>query len=57
MKCDDIYGFFFFKIIFPKSQGMHLDLYIIVFNFLPLRLVGFHFSSLALYFSYSVIFI
>ena len=46
MECDHIYGIYFFQIIVPKSQGTHLDLYRIVFNFLSLRIVAFHFSSL-----------
>ena len=46
MECDYIYGIFYFQIIGHKSQGKHLDLYIIVFDFLPLRFVAFHSSSL-----------
>ena len=51
MECDHIYGIFFFQSIVPKSQGAHLDLYIIVLNFMPLRFPAFHFHpQLALYF-------
>ena len=45
MECGHIYGILYFQIIVHKSQGMHLDLYIIVFDFLPLRFVAFNFSS------------
>ena len=46
MESDHIYGIAFFQTIVHKSQGTHLELYIIDFNFLPIRLVAFYFSSL-----------
>ena len=47
IECDHIYGIFFFQIIVPKSEDMHIDLDIIVFNFMPLRFVSSYFPSLA----------
>ena len=46
MECDHIDGIFFFQILVPKNQGTPLHLYMIVFNFQPLRFVSFDFSCL-----------
>ena len=46
MECDHIYGICYFQIIVHKSQGTHLDLYIVGFGFSPLRFVAFNFSFL-----------
>ena len=46
MECDHIYGILFLQTIVHKSEGFHLDLYIIAFNFLSFRFAAFHFSSL-----------
>ena len=58
MECGHIYGIFHFQIIAHKNQGTHLDLYIVVFYCLPLRIVAFNFSSLvSSLFIYVIIFI